>query len=38
MNAGDGARIRQEEVLHFLKGDHAEVLLFDLRAQDYPSR
>ena len=31
MEAGDGARIRDEQLLHFDNGQDAEVLLFDLR-------
>ncbi|CAI3933660.1 Redox-sensitive bicupin YhaK [Commensalibacter communis] len=30
-NAGDGARIRHEQQLHFNHGQNAEVLLFDMR-------
>ncbi len=35
--AGDGARIRKEEVITFEQGKEAEVLLFDLRANEVPS-
>ncbi|MDF0606588.1 pirin family protein [Neisseriaceae bacterium TC5R-5] len=38
LNAGDGARIRQSGELHFSDGDNAEVLLFDLRPQELPTR
>ena len=34
---GDGARIRNEELLAFEQGKEAEVLLFDLRANEVPS-
>ncbi|WP_020561241.1 pirin family protein [Thiofilum flexile] len=36
LNAGDGARVRDETALHFSKGDNAEVLVFDLRPQELP--
>lgn len=38
MNAGDGARIRQEDTLRFSNGNDAEVLLFDLRPIELPQR
>lgn len=38
MEAGDGARIRDERVLTFDSGQDAEVLLFDLRPLDLPMR
>lgn len=38
MQAGDGARIRHEEELHFQYAHDAEVLLFDLRPQEQPQR
>jgi quercetin 2,3-dioxygenase len=34
---GDGARIRNEELITFEQGKKAEVLLFDLRANEVPS-
>jgi len=34
--AGDGLRIRNEERLTFGAGDHAEVLVFDLRPREQP--
>jgi redox-sensitive bicupin YhaK (pirin superfamily) len=34
---GDGARIRNEESITFEQGKEAEVLLFDLRANETPS-
>jgi len=37
LSAGDGARIRNEEVITFEQGKEAEVLLFDLRANEVPS-
>lgn len=39
-NAGDGARVREEEALTFSGGDQAEVLLFDLRPLEvnHPTR
>ncbi len=37
-HAGDGARIRQESLLHFSKGVEAEILLFDLRPHEKPIR
>lgn len=36
MNAGDGARVRQETKLHFGKGEQAEVLVWDLRPNELP--
>lgn len=36
--AGDGARIRQEDSLHFSKGQNAEIILFDLRPNERPER
>lgn len=33
---GDGARIRQEELLQFSDGDKAELLVFDLRPNELP--
>jgi hypothetical protein len=38
MQAGDGARIRDEEVLRFGDGAEAEVLVFDLRPLELPMR
>jgi hypothetical protein len=38
MQAGDGARIRDEEVLRFEDGADAEVLVFDLRPLELPTR
>lgn len=37
LSEGDGARIRDERQLRFAKGDHAEVLVFDLRPHERPS-
>jgi redox-sensitive bicupin YhaK (pirin superfamily) len=37
LEAGDGARIRNEERIAFEQGNKAEVLLFDLRANEVPS-
>lgn len=37
-SAGDGARIRNETSLHFTDADGAELLLFDLRPNEYPDR
>ena len=37
LNAGDGARVRNETELHFSQGDQAEVLVFDLRPQELPN-
>jgi quercetin 2,3-dioxygenase len=34
--AGDGARIRKQDVITFSKGNEAEVLLFDLRPNEQP--
>lgn len=36
LNAGDGARVRQESRLDFGKGENAEVLVWDLRANELP--
>jgi quercetin 2,3-dioxygenase len=36
LNAGDGARIRNETALRFEGGSNAEVLVFDLRARELP--
>ncbi len=36
MNAGDGARVRQETKLHFANGENAEVLVWDLRPNELP--
>ncbi|MBP6514965.1 MAG: pirin family protein [Steroidobacteraceae bacterium] len=36
MTAGDGARLRKVRDIGFSRGDGAEVLLFDLRAQELP--
>lgn len=36
LSAGDGARIRDEQALHFAQGHEAEVLVFDLRPQELP--
>ncbi len=36
MNAGDGARVRQETKLNFEKGNNAEVLVWDLRPNELP--
>lgn len=36
MNAGDGARVRQETKLRFGKGEQAEVLVWDLRPNELP--
>jgi len=38
LEAGDGARVRDEPMLRFDGGQHAEVLLFDLRAVELPTR
>lgn len=38
LGAGDGARVRQAERLHFSRGEAAEVLVFDLRPNEQPSR
>ena len=38
LKAGDGAKIRQEEALHFSEGNDAEILLFDLRPHLLPER
>ncbi len=38
LQAGDGLRIRQTDQLHFSDGDHAEVLVFDLRPNELPER
>lgn len=37
-NAGDGARIREESALTFSNGNDAEILLFDLRPNELPTR
>jgi redox-sensitive bicupin YhaK (pirin superfamily) len=36
LNAGDGARVRQETKLGFSKGEQAEVLVWDLRPNELP--
>jgi quercetin 2,3-dioxygenase len=36
-HAGDGARIRKQDSIHFSKGKQAEVLLFDLRPSELPT-
>lgn len=36
LNAGDGARVRQETKLSFSKGEQAEVLVWDLRPNELP--
>lgn len=36
MNAGDGARVRQETKLRFTDGENAEVLVWDLRPNELP--
>lgn len=36
LNAGDGARVREETALAFSNGNKAEVLVFDLRPQELP--
>ena len=38
MEAGDGARVRNEPALAFDRGEDAEVLLFDLRPIELPQR
>jgi hypothetical protein len=38
LNAGDGARIRNESQIDLQQGDNAEVLVFDLRPQEQPGR
>jgi hypothetical protein len=38
LGAGDGARITQESMLNFGDGQQAEVLVFDLRPNQLPSR
>jgi redox-sensitive bicupin YhaK (pirin superfamily) len=35
---GDGARIRGESTIDIRQGNHAEILVFDLRANELPSR
>lgn len=37
LEEGDGARIRDAGALQFANGDHAEVLVFDLRPNELPS-
>lgn len=37
MTAGDGARIRNEQLIEFSDGNEAEILLFDLRPVELPS-
>jgi redox-sensitive bicupin YhaK (pirin superfamily) len=37
LSEGDGARIRNAGTLHFDHGDHAEVLVFDLRPHELPT-
>lgn len=36
-NEGDGARVREEQLLTLSKGEQAEVLVFDLRPHELPS-
>lgn len=36
LSAGDGARLRKVEEIDFSQGEHAEVLLFDLRPNELP--
>lgn len=36
-NEGDGARVREEQLLTLSKGEQAEVLVFDLRPRELPS-
>lgn len=36
LQEGDGVRVRQEQVLTLSDGNHAEVLVFDLRPQERP--
>ena len=36
LDAGDGARVRQESKLRFTNGDNAEVLVWDLRPNELP--
>ncbi|HEX7815214.1 pirin family protein [Dyella sp.] len=36
LHEGDGARIRQADTLRLSDGDHAEVLVFDLRPNEWP--
>ena len=36
LQEGDGVRVRQEQVLTLSNGNHAEVLVFDLRPQERP--
>jgi redox-sensitive bicupin YhaK (pirin superfamily) len=36
LEAGDGVRVRQEQVLQLSNGEQAEVLVFDLRANELP--
>lgn len=36
-NEGDGARVREEQLLTLSKGEQAEVLVFDLRPHEMPS-
>jgi redox-sensitive bicupin YhaK (pirin superfamily) len=38
LSAGDGARVRDENTLTFSQGKQAEVLLFDLRPHESPTR
>lgn len=37
LNEGDGVRVRDEQALNFANGQDAEVLVFDLRAQELPA-
>lgn len=37
LQAGDGARLRDESQIHLSHGEDAEVLVFDLRPQDLPT-
>lgn len=36
LSAGDGARLRKVQEIEFSQGEHAEVLLFDLRPNELP--
>lgn len=37
LHAGDGVRVRDEKTLHFSDGNQAEVLVFDMRANELPA-
>lgn len=37
LNEGDGARVREEQLVTLSKGEQAEVLVFDLRPHELPS-